>query len=97
MGRKHSEDQGNVSMLVLSHYLTNYKKTRLILNEANYFVVYPQATSSHALGYLLKTHLGLEKDDIKRLKRLGRWVLLHKSYPQYLLSAQTCELLHLDD
>jgi len=97
MGRRHTDNQGNVSMLCLTHYLTNYKKTRLILNEANYFIVYPQATSSHALSYLLKTHLGLEKDDIKKLKKLGRWVLFHKSYPQYMISGQKAELLHLND
>lgn len=96
MGRKHHEDQGNITMLCLTHYLTNYKKTRLLLNEANFFVVYPQATSTHALTYLLKTHLGLEKDDIKELKKLGRWVCLHKSYPQYMISSQYAKLLHQD-
>ena len=28
MGRKHGEDQGCISMLCLTHALTNYKKTR---------------------------------------------------------------------
>lgn len=96
MGRKHHDEQGNITMLCLTHYITNYKKTRLILNEADHFVVYPQATSTHALTYLLKTHLGLEKDDIKKLKKLGRWVCLHKSYPQYLISSQYAMLLHQD-
>ena len=96
MGRKHHDQQGNITMLCLTHYITNYKKTRLILNEATHFVVYPQATSAHALTYLLKTHLGLEKDDIKKLKKLGRWVCLGKQYPQYLISSQYATLLHQD-
>lgn len=96
MGRKHHDEQGNITMLCLTHYITNYKKTRLILNESSHFVVYPQATSSHALLYLLKTHLGMEKDDIKKLKKLGRWVCFSKNYPQYLISSQYGEILHQD-
>ena len=96
MGRKHTNKQGCITMLCLTHYITNYKKTRLLLNEANFFVVYPQATSTHALTYLLKTHLGLEKQDIKKLKKMGRWVAFYKSYPQYLLSAHTAAVLHTE-
>tara|TARA_R110000824_G_scaffold195050_3_gene377709 strand:- start:124 stop:921 length:798 start_codon:yes stop_codon:yes gene_type:complete len=96
MGRKHTNNQGNITMLILSHYLTNYKKTRIILNESNWFVVYPQATSTHALTYLLKTHLGLEKDEVKKLKKMGRWVAFHKSYPQFLLSAHSSAVLHTE-
>lgn len=84
----------NTTMLCLSHYLTNYKKTRLLLNEATHLIVYPMATSFHALGYLLKTHLGMSKEDCKELKKLGRWVLLHKNYPQYLISAHTARVLN---
>lgn len=97
MGRKHNDKQGCITMLCLTHYITNYKKTRLLLNEANYFVVYPQATSTHALTYLLKTHLGFDRKDIKKLKKMGRWVCFHKSYPQYLLSSQHGRILHQED
>jgi len=96
MGRAHSDTQGNITMLCLSHYLSRYSRTRLLINETSHFIVYPQSTSHHALSYLLKTHLGMDKDDVKRLKKMGRWVLLHKSYPQYLLSSHSCELLHQD-
>jgi hypothetical protein len=82
------------TMLVLSHYLSNYKKTRLILNEATHFVLYPQATSNHALGYLLKTHVGMTRDEIHDIKKLGRWVCIAKNYPQHLISAHTAKVLH---
>lgn len=84
----------NTTMLCLSHYLTNYKKTRLLLNEATHLIVYPMATSFHALSYLLKTHVGLSKDDCRDLKKLGRWVVLYKHYPQWLLSAHHARLLN---
>lgn len=84
----------NTTMLCLSHYLTNYKKTRLLLNEATHIIVYPQATSFHALGYLLKTHVGLSKDDVRDLKKMGRWVCVYKHYPQWLISKHHARLLN---
>jgi hypothetical protein len=84
----------NTTMLCLSHYLTNYKKTRLLLNEATHIVVYPMATSFHALGYLLKTHVGMTKDDVRDLKKMGRWVCIYKHYPQWLVSQQHARVLN---
>jgi hypothetical protein len=84
----------NTTMLCLSHYLTNYKKTRLLLNEATHIVVYPMATSFHALSYLLKTHVGMTKNDCRDLKKLGRWVCVYKHYPQWLLSAHEARILN---
>jgi len=81
------------TMLCLSHYLTNYKKTRLLLNEATHIVVYPMATSFHALSYLLKTHIGMTKDDVRDLKKMGRWVCVYKHYPQFLISSQHARVL----
>jgi hypothetical protein len=84
----------NTTMLCLSHYLTNYKKTRLLLNEATHIVVYPMATSYHALGYLLKTHIGMNKDEVRDLKKMGRWVCIYKHYPQWLVSKNHARLLN---
>jgi len=86
----------NTTMLCLSHYLTNYKKTRLLLNEATHIVVYPMATSYHALGYLLKTHIGMTKDDIRDIKKMGRWVCVYKHFPQYLISSTHARMLIRD-
>jgi len=84
----------NTTMLCLSHYLTNYKKTRLLLNEATHIVVYPMATSFHALGYLLKNHVGMTKEDVRDLKKMGRWVCIYKHYPQWLCSLQHARVLN---
>ena len=82
------------SMLCLSHYLTNYKKTRLILGEAHFIVLYPMATSFKAMRYVCEQHCGLTKDEVTALKKMGRWVCIHKVYPQYLVSAHTARLLN---
>jgi hypothetical protein len=86
----------NTTMLCLSHYLTNYKKTRLLLNEASHLVIYPMATSYHALSYLLKTHIGMNKDDIRDLKKMGRWICIFKNFPQYLISSTNARMLIRD-
>jgi Cdc6-like AAA superfamily ATPase len=84
----------NTSMLILSHYLTNYKKTRLILGEANFLVVYPLATSFKALKYVCEHYGGLDKEQIHQMKKLGRWVMIHKNYPVYVLSAHSAFMPH---
>lgn len=85
------------TMLVLSHYLTRYKATRLILNEATHIVVYPQATSYHALKYLLRNYVGIEEDEIKDMKKWGsRWLCIAKNFPQFVISQHKAKLLHCD-
>jgi hypothetical protein len=74
--------------------LTNYSKTRLILGEANYLVLYPLATSFKAMSYVCQMYGGLDKEDIANLKRLGRWVCIHKNFPVYVLSANNVFLPH---
>jgi hypothetical protein len=83
-----------ISMCCMTHMLTNYKKTRLILNEASHFCVYPQGSSFHALKYLLQTHIGMDPKDIATLKKFGRWVCIYKNYPQWLLSEHDAKLLN---
>ena len=83
------------TMLCLTHYLSNYKKTRLLLTEATHFVLYPQSTGSHALSYLLKTHLGMERKDIDKLRKNGsRWVCIHKNFPQYVITENSAWILN---
>ena len=85
----------NTSMLCLSHYLTNYKKTRLILTEATHIVVYPQSTSYHAMRYLLKNQVGLDEDDLKRYRKFGsRWICFVKGFPTMMISQKNAEILN---
>jgi hypothetical protein len=84
----------NTTMLCLTHYITNYKKTRLLLNEATHYVVYPQSTSFSNLKYLLGHHVGLSKEEVKDLKKMGRWVAISKNYPQYLISSHQAKILN---
>lgn len=82
------------SMLILSHYLSNYGSTRLILGEAQFLVLYPLATSQKALKYVCEHYGGLDKEDIMGLKKRGRWVCIHKNYPSYVISTHEANMLH---
>lgn len=86
----------NTSILILSHYLNNYKKSRLMLLEATHFVLYPMSTSAHALNYLLKNYIGMDKNDVRDLRKLGRWICVKKTFPQYIVSAHYARMLIKD-
>jgi hypothetical protein len=84
----------NTTMLILSHYLTNYKDTRLILNEATHVVVYPQSTSYHALRHLIRNYVGVDEEDLKRHRLLGsRWLCYKKGFPMFMVSQHVAEIL----
>jgi len=84
----------NTTMLCLTHYITNYKKTALMLNEAMYYIIYPQSTSFSSLKYLLATRVGMSKEEIHGLRKMGRWVCIYKNYPQFMISQHTAKILH---
>jgi len=86
-----------VSSIVISHYLTNYKKTRLILNEAHHILVFPQNTSNHQLKYLLSNYAGMDPHQVKYLRKLGRWASVYTQYPQFVVSRDKAYILHTDD
>ncbi len=90
MGRK-----TNISMVNCTHFLTNYKKTRLLLCEAQHFVIYPHGASMHALKYLLGTHVGMSKKQIEEIKEMNsRWVCISKTFPAYIVGEHCAKLLN---
>lgn len=93
-GRAHTKDQGGVSMLFITHYITNFKKTRLILNESSHYILFPQATSATQLYYILNKYLGFDRKDVRNLKNMqSRSIVVHKNYPQYMIGSHTAQLV----
>jgi hypothetical protein len=92
MGR-HKE----LSMIYISHNLTNYKQTRLILNETHNIVIFPQSSSSCQLKYLLQNYGNMDKEQVKPLNKLGRWACVYTQYPNYVISQNSAYLLHQED
>lgn len=82
------------TMLVLSHYLTQYSKTRLILNEMTHCIVYPMSTSYKQLKNLLVNYVGIDEEDLARHRKLGsRWICYRKGFPMFAISMTTAELM----
>jgi hypothetical protein len=76
----------DISCLITSHLLTNYKDTRIILNECNNITLFPRSGSSHGIKYLLSKHIGMDKKQSQKVVDLpSRWITIHKNHPQYVL------------
>jgi hypothetical protein len=87
----------NSSLAVISHHIVQSKRTTLIINESNWVVVYPQATSVGNLKYLLEKKYGIDVNQIRQFRRMKtRWVALYSLYPQLYVAEKNAGLL-VDD
>ena len=83
------------SILILSHHLSNFNKTRLQLAESQVMCLYPNATSAKAMLYVLTNYAGLDKEQVMELKKSGsRWVWIHKHYPPFAITEHSAKMLH---
>lgn len=85
---------GVVSCIICAHNLTDFKKSRMQLSESHWLCFFPSAVSPKALRYVCENYAGMDIEDIKRLRRLGRWVCIHKTYPPFVLSQHEAFLLN---
>lgn len=85
----------NIYIVVTSHQILNYKRSRDVLNEANGVVFFPRASGQYAIKNFLKEYIGLGKDEVAKILRLpSRWVMAAKNYPPYILHEHGVYLLH---
>ena len=88
----------NTSVIYTSHLPTNGLDTRRILNECHSVTIFPTSLGGRALKYLLENYFGLDKDQIKKLKKLqSRWVTIIKGYPMTILSEKDVYTLNTDE
>ncbi len=87
-----------IRLLITSHIMSDYKKTRLVLTEATTVVAFPQASSTHHLKRYLKNYAGFSKDQIKKFVKLkSRWVALNTQYPPFVIYDKGAYLANGDD
>ena len=89
-GRHH-----RISMIYITHYLTNYAKSRLILKEAHFFVIFPENEGEYAYLTFMKNHMGFSEDESLSLReRAGKyWVCLHRHAPRFVLTESEAWLI----
>lgn len=69
----------NVNLLITSHLINDYKKTKTVLNELKRIVLFPNDSSAHSLKYCLQKYLGMTTEEIRNLYKLNsRWVLINQ-------------------
>lgn len=83
-----------ISAIITSHLASDYKRTRVVLNESHYIIIYPQSGSFYQNSYLLKHYCGMSSQDIQKVKKMKtRWAMVHRQFPQYVLGEHECYLL----
>jgi len=90
------EDKGNdIYCVCTNHQVSDYNKTRDLLNECTSITVFPKAGSSYGAERVLKIYFGLGKKQIDKLMNLpSRWVSIYSSFPQYVLYEKGAYLLY---
>jgi hypothetical protein len=77
----------NVYCCISSHLACAGNETKRTLNEAHSITFFPHSLGGRSLKYLLEGYLGLDKEQIKKVKNTpSRWITIIKSYPQVCLS-----------
>lgn len=80
-----------ISICTVSHQVTNYKASRICLNESDYVIVFPKSGARYQIQYFLKNYAGLDKEQIKKVFGLPtRAVILRKLYPMCVIYQNGC-------
>lgn len=83
-----------ISILHSKHLGLDYQKSRVALNEMTGCVFFLKATNPHIMRSLMKTYVGLDKQQIETILKLkSRWVYINSSFPSYCVSEKKIYLL----
>jgi hypothetical protein len=86
------------SIVVCSHLLTDYKRTRLFLGEAQQFVTFMHGASQRQLYGLLGGYAGIDHSEIDDLRKLNsRWVCIRTQYPVLAIYEKGAHLIRQND
>jgi hypothetical protein len=88
----------NVSACCVYHNACNGALTKAILNECHAITMFPKTMGGRSMKYLLDNYLGLDKDEIKRLKKLKtRALTIVKGYPRLAIAEKEIICLGCDN
>ena len=85
---------GNISVCYLCHEITNGNETKAILNESHSISFFPKTIGSKKLKYLCDSYLGMNKEEINKVKNLdSRCITVLKSYPKIIIAEKDIFIL----
>lgn len=83
-GRSHNNWEQHIHVLITSHALNDYRKTKYTTENCEYFILFPTRTRYTQLSRLFEK-CGIEKKDLKLISSLPhRRVLYHPSCPNFI-------------
>lgn len=96
-GHKKHDGEGDIHVIVTSHSLNDYRKTKYTLENSDYIAVFPQSTTYAQLKRLFEK-VGLDKDMCDNVFRVGkhggvRRVIIRKVAPMYLIAGSHITLI----
>lgn len=96
-GHKKHDGEGDVHVIVTSHALNDYKKTKYTLENSDYVAIFPQSTTYAQMKRLFEK-IGLPKDMCDEVMHLGksgevRRVIIRKVTPMYIIAGDNITLL----
>lgn len=94
-GRDQAKEGNDIYAVVTSHQISNYSRTRDILNEASSITFFCKAGSTRGISYVLKNYCGIGNKQIEDIINLpSRWVTVYKRYPMWVLYEKGCYALN---
>lgn len=95
-GRDHATQNGeaDIDVVITNHEINDYLRTKNVLTECNYMVMFPQCSLKKQMDYCLEK-VGMEKkmkDEIMSYNK-SRSVVLHKTYPFYCVTMEKIFML----
>lgn len=99
-GRGHEahDGRGDIHVIITSHALNDYFRTKYAFENTDFVVVFPQATTKSQFERLLVNKIGIDKKKCAELledgkKGLFRSVVIRKVAPMYIISGSLIELI----
>ena len=97
-GRDQSNSGKDIYCICTNHQISDYKKTRDLLNECTSITIFPKSGSTYGIRRVLKTYFGMSKNQIYKVLNLpSRWVSLYSTYPQYVLHQKGAYIISNSD
>lgn len=88
----------DISCVVINHLITDYKNTRVILNEMTTLTIFSNDVAYDAVKYVCTKYIGLPKSDVEKIMKLpSRWVTISRPFPKYVMSQDQMYMLGIDD
>lgn len=96
-GHVNHDGEGDVHVIVTSHSLNDYRKTKYTLENSDYVSVFPGSTTYAQLNRLF-TKMGLSKELCDYVYKQGkqcaiRRIIIHKVAPMYIIIGHTITLI----